>query len=98
MSARPKSKYDYVPADTPFSRRVLAVTPDPAEYAGRLPDTMQRALLTASQGSGADKDSWRVHPDLALVLRPFGLVEAGGCCLTAFGLGVRRALLRRMGR
>ena len=95
---RETDRYDYVPSQTRFSRRVLADTPNPSDYAARLPDDMKRAVLLAAQGSGEDKDSWRVHRDLAPVLRPFGLVEAGGCCLTAFGLGVRRALLRRVGR
>lgn len=64
--------------------------PDPEEFAQRLPLAATQALLTARHG----ETGWRVSDARAKVLRPYSLVECRGPHLSAFGIKVRRVLVK----
>lgn len=62
--------------------------PDPAEYARYIPLVFAEALTAATQ----TMTGYHVSREQAELMRPYGLVEYGGRCLTAFGIKVRQAL------
>lgn len=62
--------------------------PDPAEYARHVPMWMAEVLI----GARKSQAGYKVSPQDAVDLRPWGLVEARGCYITAFGIAVRREL------
>lgn len=63
--------------------------PDPKTYARSVTREFAKVLASASFRS----HSFHVNGCVAAKLRPYGLVEHGGNCLTAFGIKVRTALL-----
>lgn len=63
--------------------------PDPEEYARYLPLRFRGALL----GAYHSRRGLRVADEYVIDMRPYGLVEYGGPCLTAFALAVRRAVI-----
>lgn len=69
-------------------RDYLADLPDPEQYARYLPE----AFVIALRGAFLSRGSMCVPESVARFLRPHGLVEYGGCCLTNFGNAVRKAL------
>lgn len=74
-------------------KHIASDVPDPRDYAayGMRLET-RSALLTASFDS--IEHAWKVQPDIAKYLRPFGLVGYGTVYLTAFGTKVFKALRR----
>jgi hypothetical protein len=64
--------------------------PDPDDYAQQ----MSLELAEALAGATRSPQGYRVRPEVAGWMRPFGLVEYGGRHLTAFGSAVRQALLQ----
>ena len=62
--------------------------PDPKTYARNLTSEFAKALTSASLRS----QCYHVNGSVAAKLRPYGLVEYGGNCLTAFGIKVRSGL------
>lgn len=64
--------------------------PDHEEFAQRLPLVATHALMTA----WSSETGWRVSEARAKVLRPYSLVEIGGPHLSAFGIKVRRVLVK----
>jgi hypothetical protein len=69
-------------------RDTLAIVPDPHDYVYRMTDGMVAALLTARQS----KSIMYLPPDIAPMLRPFGLCDYPTNALTAFGYQVWKVL------
>ena len=65
--------------------------PDPEEFAYNLPLPVIVALRTAWHNG---KEGWRVPTLKAITLRPYSLVEARGTHLSAFGIKVRKVIMR----
>lgn len=66
--------------------------PAPADYATiPMPAALEGALLEAWRGEGG---CYRASVAGVAELRPFGLCEINGPYLTAFGMAVRRELLK----
>ena len=74
-------------------RSIARDIPDPKRYASWAPLWVCEALLRASLHNG---NEWLAAPNDAPDLKPLGLVEAGQGKrgLTAFAIGVRKALMR----
>lgn len=66
--------------------------PDPALFARLMPLVLADALAGAWHPSGRICE-WQVAEGHAVLLRPWGLCEYGGRCLTGFGVSVRRVLI-----
>lgn len=64
---------------------------DPRCYVAMLPVPARKALLRAHQHTDG---SLTVAPDQTRDLLKLGLCEARGRCLTAYGMAVRRELIR----
>lgn len=80
------------------ARALTRDIPDPETYARYAPLVVADALCGAVRlGGPGSIGVYRVAEGHARILRPLGLCEFGGTCLTAFGLGVRRALMREDG-
>lgn len=88
-----KQRDAYERAREDAARDIASDLPDPRDYAayGMSLET-RSALLTASFDS--IEHAWKVQPDIAAYLRPFGLVGYGTVYLTAFGTKVFKALRR----
>lgn len=71
-------------------RNVIAVLPSPEQYAYHLTEREHHALKTAWQA----RSGWRVGVEFQAELGREGLCEAHGPHLTAFGMAVRRVVLR----
>lgn len=71
-------------------RAIASDIPAPEVFARYISLEVATALRNARARNGG---SWQVAVDRAAQLRPLGLVEYGGRCLTAFGLKVRRCLM-----
>ena len=70
---------------------MAASLPNPEVFAQYLPARWFMAL----EASRVGPLGWRVDPEFAEEMRPWGLVAAGtgNCCLTAYGLAVRRVVM-----
>lgn len=65
--------------------------PDPEDFAQHLPLPVIVALKAAWCNG---KEGWRVPTLKAITLRPYSLVEARGTHLSAFGIKVRKVIMR----
>lgn len=70
-------------------RDTFARLPDPEQFAYQLPSEVADMLTGARTVTGG----WTVSDAVAEVLRPYGLCEYGGRCLTVFGGQVRKAVM-----
>ena len=66
--------------------------PDVNEYAASMPNALIDLVLGAVYSEQHGCPSWWLTEPVAAQLRPLGLCEVRGRCLTAFGQALRRLL------
>ena len=71
---------------------IIRPQPDPAAYAASMPAALIDMVLGAFYSEQHGCPSWWLTEPVAAQLRPLGLCEVRGRCLTAFGQTLRRIL------
>ena len=71
---------------------IIRPQPDPVTYAASMPNALIDMVLGAFYSEQHGCPSWWVTEAVAAQLRPLGICEVRGRCLTAFGQTLRRIL------
>ena len=71
---------------------IIRPLPDPVAYAASMPNALIDMVMGAVYSEQHGCPSWWLTEPVAAQLRPLGLCEVRGRCLTAFGQALRRLL------